>query len=124
MIKDNGNLNVIADYGDTFNNVEFVKQASEELDAFAGTWTKDGDTYQYSFAFDGNGTLTLTSGKYPDSAYNNGTAEYTVEGNVATVADLIGYEWTFTLNDDGTITVGTRDSDGFSDFTGTITKQV
>lgn len=100
----------------------------EQLDAFAGTWTRtDNNYYEYSFTFDGKGTLKITSGKYPEgsssAAYYNGSKAYTIEGNVATVSDLLGYDWTFTLSTDGkTITVVNFDSDSMTDFNGEITK--
>ncbi len=113
-IKDNGNLNVLADYGDTFNNVEFVKQASEALDAFAGTWNGTNISSNV-LIFDGNG-----SGSF------NGTAfTYEIVGNVANISAFGAFDGdtnTATITD-GTISVSFDDSYGENAYSDTFTKQ-
>ena len=89
----------------TFSKV--VEGDDEEevvLDAFAGAWTSDSNYYQYTLTFDGKGNVTVSSTKYPDSSYYNGTTTYVVDGNTATF-EVTGYYWTVTLNDDGTLKV-------------------
>ena len=74
-----------------------------ELDAFAGSWTKEDATnnyYQYTLTFDGEGNVSIYSAKY-DTTY---TAEYTVNDNVATFYANWA-DWTCTLNQDGTLQV-------------------
>ena len=84
-----------------------------ELDAFAGSWTKENDpdlndnTYQWTLTFDGQGNVSIYSAKY-DTTY---TAEYTVNDNVATFYANWA-DWTCTLNQDGTLQVIDMDSDG------------
>lgn len=84
-IKDNGNLNVLADSGDTFNNVEFVKQASEALDAFAGTWTGKVGANTYTVICDGKGNININD------------TDYTYTAGSDTIS--VGY-FTVTMNND------------------------
>ncbi len=91
-----------------------------EKDAFAGSWMCEEDDYQYVLQFDGYGTITVTSLSYPDSSWYNGTGSYSVSGNVVTFS-VVDYDWTCTLNEDGTLTVTTSDSDGYSGPGGTFT---
>lgn len=114
---------------DDAEELSATEHSTETLDAFAGTWTRtDNNYYGYSFTFDGKGTLTITSRKYPEgSTYAtdyNGSKAYTVVENVVTVEDFLGNNWKFTLSADGnTITVASTDSDGYDgDLNGDITK--
>ena len=92
-----------------------------EKDAFAGSWMDETeDYYRYVLQFDGYGTITVTSLSYPDSSWYNGTGSYSVSGNVVTFS-VVDYDWTCTLNEDGTLTVTTSDSDGYSGPGGTFT---
>ena len=113
-IKDNGNLNVIADYGDTFNNVEFVKQASEELDAFAGTWNGT-NVSSNVLIFDGKG----------GGSFNGIAFTYVVEGSVAKISAFGSFDGetnTATMTD-GSISVSFDDSYGENAYSDTFTKQ-
>ncbi|MBR2330401.1 MAG: hypothetical protein IKA40_04060, partial [Clostridia bacterium] len=99
----------------TYNKVVEEGDEGEEegvLDAFAGAWTSTSNNYyEYTLTFDGKGNVTVSSTKYPDSSYYNGTSTYAVDGNVATF-DVIGYSWTVTLNEDGTLKVYNIDEYG------------
>ncbi len=94
-----------------------AKYSKAEKDAFAGDWINESESdnfYQYAFSFDGYGTLTVSSSKYPTSSYYNGTHAYTISNNTITINNFLSYNWTFTLNDDGTITIACTDSDTFA----------
>lgn len=69
--------------------------------------------------FDGYGTITVTSLSYPDSSWYNGTGSYSVSGNVVTFS-VVDYDWTCTLNEDGTMHVVYDDGDYYAD--GDLTK--
>ncbi len=94
-----------------------AKYSKAEKDAFAGDWINESESdnfYQYAFSFDGYGTLTVSSSKCPTSSYYNGTHAYTISNNTITINNFLSYNWTFTLNDDGTITIACIDSDTFA----------
>lgn len=47
-------------------------------------------------------------------SYYNGEKAVSIDGNVATVSSLLGYDWTFTLKDDNTIEIKQIDSDNYT----------
>ena len=62
------------DCGGYTDEAEYIKEAAEELDAFAGNWK----VYDTVFAFDGKGTVVVTGSNY------DGTFSYTVSGDTVT----------------------------------------
>lgn len=62
------------DCGGYTDEAEYIKEAAEELDAFAGNWK----VYDTVFAFDGKGTVVVTGSSY------DGTFSYTVSGDTVT----------------------------------------
>ena len=104
----NGDGTMTANFQDDYGEENFNQTATfVEKDAFAGTWTlnDDSDNYcQFILEFDGYGTITVTSLRYPGNSYYNGTGTYAISGNVATF-NVIDYDWTCTLNEDGTLDV-------------------
>ena len=104
----NGDGTMTANFQDDYGEENFNQTATfVEKDAFAGSWTlnDDSDNYcQFILEFDGYGTITVTSLRYPGNSYYNGTGTYAISGNVATF-NVIDYDWTCTLNEDGTLDV-------------------
>lgn len=118
-----GDKTMTANFQDDYGEENFNQTATfVEKDVFTGSWMDDEDYYQYVLQFDGYGTITITSLKYPGNSWYNGTSTYTISGNVATF-ELLDYTWTCTLNDDGTLSVTTIDYDGYSGPEGTYTNR-
>lgn len=124
-LSSDGNTITVSYYDDDAMADVTVKYTKvQETVSFVGTWVNESTTdnyYGYVLEFTEDGMLKVTSTKYPaDSAtgqWYNGEKAYTIDGNVATVSDLLGYDWTITLNADNTIVIGQIDSDN---FTGTL----
>lgn len=98
-------------------SITYTKKAAD----FTGTWVNTSETdnyYGYVLEFTADGVLKVTSTKYPaDSSmgsYYNGEKSVSIDGNVATVSSLLGYDWTFTLKDDNTIEIKQIDSDNYT----------
>lgn len=98
-------------------SITYTKKAAD----FTGTWVNTSETdnyYGYVLEFTADGVLKVTSTKYPaDSSmgsYYNGEKAVSIDGNVATVSSLLGYDWTFTLKDDNTIEIKQIDSDNYT----------
>lgn len=98
-------------------SITYTKKAAD----FTGTWVNTSETdnyYGYVLEFTADGMLKVTSTKYPaDSSmgsYYNGEKAVSIDGNVATVSSLLGYDWTFTLKDDNTIEIKQIDSDNYT----------
>lgn len=115
MIKDNGNLNVIADYGDTFNNVEFAKAGFRGGLTLLPERGTESNVSSNVLIFDGKG-----GGSF------NGTAfTYVVEGSVAKISAFGSFDGetnTATMTD-GSISVSFDDSYGENAYSDTFTKQ-
>ena len=106
-------------YGDDVFNQTFTKEV--EKVSIVGKWVyedADKNYYGYAFEFTADGKLKVTSSKYPADtsmgSYYNAETTYTEKDGVVQVSDLLYYDWTFTLNDDGTLNIKCIDSDGYT----------
>lgn len=121
-LSSDGNTITVSYYDDDAMVDVTVKYTKvQETVSFVGTWVNESTTdnyYGYVLEFTEDGMLKVTSTKYPaDSAtgqWYNGEKAYTIDGNVATVSGLLGYDWTITLNADNTIVIGQIDSDNYT----------
>ncbi len=113
-------------YGSTasYDSYIMTKAGTEEpeLDAFAGSWTNEDTSanyYQYTLTFDGQGNVTVYGARYDE----NETVAYTIADNVATFS-AVYYDWTCTLQSDGTLQVQSVDSDGYTGANLTMDKVI
>lgn len=133
VLSSDGNSVVVSYYDDeAMKDISVTYTKVQEEISFIGTWvnTNESDNpYGYVLEFTSDGTLKITSTKYPaDSTsgkWYNGEKACKIDGSVATVSDLLGYDWTITIKDANTIEIGQIDSDSYTgDLNGkTFTKQ-
>jgi len=90
-------------------------------DAFTGKWNPPTDaSNKYILTFDGFGMVNVYM--ETSSSIFDKNVKYTFTGNVATFS-ANWEDWTCTLENDGTMTVKSQDSDGFSSVNATYTKE-